>query len=365
MNLFNTLILSTVYIFNSLGQYLTIAEDGTTSLSDTPVGINLTEADDGDYNTGRYDANANSIDWILKPSGEGTYTIGYNVPDGYATAFLYTPNSGMPQQNGIALTYTEPSADFTAGQWMISSSPKSESIDVKLDEAAEYTTPDFAKANVANITLLRKLYAKEWNTFCVPFPISAEQISNIWGTGTRVATFKKVSGSKIIFSTCDAIKADEPCIIEPMKVNDNNTYQIDGIDVGSWGSASSPSTTIEAEDGSYTYMGSYSPMQAQKGNYALGGSNKMYHLTAPMSMNGYRAIFKYSSNKGEQAKQLTWGFAEDTPTGIDHLTGKDTASPTPTNIYQMDGKMVKRKATTTQGLRPGVYIMNGMKVVVK
>ena len=39
--------------------------------------------------------------------------------------------------------------------------------------------------------------------------------------------------------------------------------------------------------------------------------------------------------------------------------------PTVAHIYGMDGRLVRRDATTTEGLPKGMYIMNGKKVVVK
>lgn len=367
MSIFSTLLMSAIYIFNSQGQYLSIGDDGTTSLSSTPVSINLTPVDESDYQTGRYNANANSIDWIIKPSADGTYTIGYNVPDAYATAFLYTPTqaNGNTTAHGIALTYMEPSADFTAGQWTISTQDPT-CIDVTLNENVAYQKPTFTdKTETANVTLIRTLYAKEWNTFCVPFPITTEQISSIWGEGTRVAKFTRVNGSEIIFSTCqeDGIQANVPYIIEPQQVNKNNTYQIDGVNISDWADTN-PKTTIESTDGTYDFIGSYISMTVKAGCYGLASNNVMLHLTKPAPLKGYRAYFTYTSNNGSAAKQLTWGFG-DPSTDITVIPGTETTSPTPRDIYQMDGKLVKHKATSTEGLRPGVYIMNGMKVIVK
>ena len=39
--------------------------------------------------------------------------------------------------------------------------------------------------------------------------------------------------------------------------------------------------------------------------------------------------------------------------------------PTVAHIYGMDGRLVRRDATTIEGLPKGMYIMNGKKVVVK
>ena len=49
---------------------------------------------------------------------------------------------------------------------------------------------------------------------------------------------------------------------------------------------------------------------------------------------------------------------------VDGITEAEQ-QPTLAHIYGMDGRLVRRDATTTEGLPKGMYIMNGKKVVVK
>lgn len=46
MNLLYTLALTSVYIFNSLGQYLSVGEDGKPVLSKKPVAMDVTTANE-------------------------------------------------------------------------------------------------------------------------------------------------------------------------------------------------------------------------------------------------------------------------------------------------------------------------------
>ena len=118
--------MSAIYITNGLGQYLSIGDDGTASLSFSPVSIDLTKADEeNNFDTGRYHANDSKLAWTLKASGNCTYTIGCQVPDAYGTAFLYTNEQGSPAGDakaflktgeGIALSYQEPDASFTSAR---------------------------------------------------------------------------------------------------------------------------------------------------------------------------------------------------------------------------------------------------------
>lgn len=379
MSIFSTLLMSAIYITNGLGQYLTIGEDGTASLSSSPVSIELTKADEeGNFDNGRYLANNTKPAWTMKTSGNGTYTIGCQIPDAYGTAFLYTSKQGsstgdakgfLKTGEGISLTYQEPDASFTSGQWYVSTEIGIQ--EVALNETQSYVKPTFTKPLV-NVKLKRTLYAKEWNSFCVPFPITTEQTVENWGEGTIVATFYGVSGTRLLFKTCRQIEAGKPYVLLPEKVNENQTYSFDGINASDWSQAlgkagnESDNADIMTSVGQFQYIGKYEPATVPSRAYVFGDGDKMYHLTSDMTMNGFRAYFWDTATGTSAAKQLTWGFS-DTPTSIEVIPGNDAngRKSSPTDIYKLDGKVVKRKATSTEGLRPGIYIMNGMKVIVK
>ena len=55
---------------------------------------------------------------------------------------------------------------------------------------------------------------------------------------------------------------------------------------------------------------------------------------------------------------------------IEEITGIDTpraddGKDTTYDIYDMSGRTVRKAATTTDGLKPGLYIINGRKVLVE
>lgn len=85
----------------------------------------------------------------------------------------------------------------------------------------------------------------------------------------------------------------------------------------------------------------------------------MFHLTAPVEADGFRCYFQDISGSD---RQLTWGIDNNT-TGIDG-TFVAPQAPKVGNIYTVNGQLVRRNSTAA-GLAPGVYIMNGIKLIVK
>lgn len=349
MNLLYTLALTSVYIFNSLGQYLSVGEDGKPAISDKPVAMDVTAANETpSKDANRWNFGGKDIKWILKSSADGTYTLGYQDSDAYSTTFVYT-------QNGtLATSYEEPAATFESAQWKVSTEALKQQT-VTLDEAQNYVRPKFTGSYV-DVTLKRKLYTDEWNSLCLPFPLSAAQIAELWGDGSKVAILTGDSETKLSFSICDNIEAGKPCLLDPKNVNTtDHTYEIKGIDVSTWENNSDLQYIV----GSTRMKGFFSPTTIKIGSYVIGEANKVYHLVSDMEAKGFRCYFEDVSGKN---RQLTWGIDNNT-TGIDG-TFVAPQAPKVGNIYTVNGQLVRRNSTAA-GLAPGVYIMNGIKLIVK
>ena len=349
MNLLYTLALTSVYIYNSLGQYLSVGKDGKPAISDKPVAMEVSKATETPAkDANRWNFGGKDIKWILKSSANGTYTLGYQDSDAYSTAFVYT-------QNGtLATSYEEPAATFESAQWKVSTeAPKNQAV--TLDEAQNYVRPTFTGSYV-DVTLKRKLYTDEWNSLCLPFPLSAAQIAELWGAGTKVAILTGDSETKLSFSICDNIEAGKPCLLDPKNVNTtDHTYEIKGIDVSTW----EDNSDLQYIVGSTRMKGFFSPTTIKIGSYVIGEANKVYNLVSDMEAKGFRCYFEDVSGKN---RQLTWGIDNNT-TGIDG-TFVAPQAPKVGNIYTVNGQLVRRNSTAA-GLAPGVYIMNGIKLIVK
>ncbi len=308
-----------------------------------PVAMEVTDANETpSKDAGRKNFNGTDIKWILKPSADGTYTLGYQDSDAYSTAFVYT-------QNGtLATSYEEPAASFASGQWFVKQV-------VKLDETKEYVQPKFT-GDYVDVELKRELYAKEWNSICLPFDLPADQVVAAWGAGTRVLEFTSTTGNNLNLSDRADIKAGTPYFFQPERVSTDHTYTFTQIKTATWDrSGKVPSVTIEP----IKLTGFYSPSELPARCYVFGDENKLYHLTSAMPADGFRCYFQDMSGSN---RQLTWGI-DDNTTDIDG-TFVTPQAPKVGNIYTVNGQLVRRNSTAA-GLAPGVYIMNGIKLIVK
>lgn len=346
MNLLYTLALTSVYIFNSQGQYLSVGKDGKPVLSKKPVAMEVTNATEtpSSKDAGRKNFNGTDVKWILKSSADGTYTLGYQDSDAYSTAFVYTLDGA------IATSYEEPAATFESAQWKVSKQQV-----VYLDETKEYDLPKFTGEYV-DVELKRELYAKEWNSICLPFNVSADQVVAAWGADTKVLEFTSTTGNNLNLTERTVIKAGTPYFIQPGHVSNDNTYTFTNIETATWDrSGKVHSVTIKP----IKLTGFYSPSKLPARCYVFGDENKLYHLPGAMPADGFRCYFQDSSGSDSQ---LTWGIDNNT-TGIDGTFVKPEA-PKVGNIYNVNGQLVRRNSTAA-GLAPGVYIMNGIKLIVK
>ena len=350
MNLLYTLALTSVYIFNSLGQYLSVGEDGKPVLSKKPVAMEVTNATEtpSSKDAGRKNFNGTDVKWILKSSADGTYTLGYQDSNAYSTAFVYT-------QNGtIATSYEEPAATFESAQWTVSTETPKQQV-VYLDETKEYVQPTL-NGYFVDVELKRELYAKEWNSICLPFNLSADQVVAAWGAGTKVLEFTSTTGNNLNLTERADIKAGTPYFLQPERVSTDHTYTFTDIETATWDvSGKVPSKTIEP----IKLTGFYTPTELPARCYVFGDENKLYHLVSAMQADGFRCYFQDLSGSDPQ---LTWGI-DDNTTDIDG-TFVTPQAPKVGNIYTVNGQLVRRNSTAA-GLAPGVYIMNGIKLIVK
>lgn len=216
----------------------------------------------------------------------------------------------------------------------------------------ETATVSFNAQNDVDVQLERTLSPEYWNTFCVPFSISAEVIKDMFGEGTQVCTFGSMNGNVMNFAHSTSIEAGKPYIVKPTKEVVNPSFT--GVNIEAVAAK-------QVGANGFFMQGIYSvktDLTTDGTNLFLGDGNKFYKPAAGSAkMKGMRAYFIVPQGTNFAALRANIDGAT---TAIDELTTV-VEQPTDNRIYNLQGQFV---GTSFEGLH-GVYVQNGKKVLVK
>lgn len=219
-----------------------------------------------------------------------------------------------------------------------------------LDEVA---VNSFNAQNNVDVQLKRTLSPEHWNSFCVPFAISADVIAEKFGAGTLVYTFGSMNGNVMNFAVSTTIEAGTPYIVKPTQEVVDPSFT--GVNI------EATAAKKVGADG-YFMQGIYSAktdLTTDGTNLFLGDGNKFYKPagTTTARMKGLRAFFIVPQGTNLAALRANIDGAT---TAIDEFATV-VEQPTDNRIYNLQGQFV---GTSFEGLH-GVYVQNGKKVLVK
>lgn len=205
----------------------------------------------------------------------------------------------------------------------------------------------------ANVTLNRShLVTDSWNTFCVPFAISAEEIATTWGDGTELRTFDRMSGNTMYFKKAESIEAGKPYLVKPTKVTTGDLI-FNGVQTVA-------DAVNRVGEGEYFMVGTYNAIQlAEDGSRLFLSTNNEFKKPQQNSakMKGMRVYFEVPANTKPAELRANIDGVE---TGINAINGieGDTTAP----VYNLQGQCV---GNSLRSLAPGIYVQGGKKYVVK
>lgn len=230
----------------------------------------------------------------------------------------------------------------------------------------EYTLDETKTKNViedcayANVTLQRTLEASHWNSFCVPFALDKDQVTQYFGEGTQLRTYEgRCENNIVYFATVDNIEAGKPYIMKPGNaVVTNPTFEgvsmvATGLDENGNPQAVGATSTVQMK-GIYNHV----TLVQDKTNIYIGAGNKFYYPAdaEACQMNGLRAYFIVP--EGTDIKKLRANL-DGATTSLGEIFDTEESN---TPVYNLQGQCVGNSLST---LKSGIYVQNGKKVVVK
>lgn len=226
---------------------------------------------------------------------------------------------------------------------------------LSLDENAETSVTEKAlkDANTAgsayDVKLARTLTANVWNTICLPFDVTAEQIADVLKSAGNVKEYDREDASKqtIYFKDATTMVAGKPYLIKPTESAKELVFK--GVKITEYSASSSLGND-------YGVCGTFVPykLSTDGTDLFLKTDGKFYvPAEGKETMKGFRAYFLVPTNTAAAALNLSFGAA----TGIDGIAADAEKN---VKVYNVNGQYV---GTSIEALPKGLYIVGGKKVL--
>lgn len=192
-----------------------------------------------------------------------------------------------------------------------------------------------------------------WYTICLPFNVAKEQLVEVFG-GKKVElrTFDHMEGMVMYFKSVENLEAGVPYLIKPNKNLDNLLFENVKIDM-----AAHPDLQVGADG--YFMKGTYQATELNPDgtNLFLGDNNTFFRPSEnDHRMKGTRVYFIIPRKAVDQV------LSYDTETIVDGIVDVEVNSQSNSQkVYNINGVYV---GDNLRNLTPGVYIVDGKKVVV-
>lgn len=225
-----------------------------------------------------------------------------------------------------------------------------------LNENAETSVTEEALLNAAiagkayDVTLTRTLTANVWNTICLPFDVTAEQIADVLKSAENVKEFDHEDASKqtIYFKDATTMVAGKPYLIKPTESAKELVFK--GVKITEY----EPKNTSGDNYAVYGTFGKYT-MKTDGTELFLKTDGKFYIPAAgTATMKGFRAYF-YNINGSTAGAALNLSFGD--ATGINGVAADAEKN---VKVYNVNGQYV---GTSLEALPKGLYIVGGKKVL--
>lgn len=225
-----------------------------------------------------------------------------------------------------------------------------------LSLSEENTSLGIDSDTYGNVTVDRTLKVDSWNTFCVPFAMTAEQLA-----ANKIEEVRKLentveNGGSVVLNFSDPVTEIEAGVPYIVKVSET----VSQITVN--GAAVKVAKPAPLEVGSVNMQGNYGKMSITGDQYFI-SNNKFYRAADKnVTVKGFRAYITMDQAAAGVNQMLI--NIDGNVTAIEDVLGEDVDATV--NVYTIDGVCVKsgvKSSEALDGLRKGIYIVNGKKVV--
>lgn len=293
------------------------------------------------------------------PRKAGEYTIAAGIPSGDGS-FIYARNPETKEKITVPLTVNKTSLVLLNDD---SAQPEgSKNVDIIRSNSS----------NTVDVTLSgRTLYKDgDWNTLCLPFSLTADQVNSALDKPTELKTLSETSFAggtlTLTFADASSIAAGKPYIIRWNKdegyVDDDAHNIVNPVFTDVTISKSKDIVKTTYAD----FIGNISPTAFEANDLTtlfLGSNNKLYYPNAIMNLDAFRAYFQLKGISVADIASTRMNLGDDNDvTGIIEAEAHSQHSALNSKLsewFTLDGRKLDKQPT-----KSGLYIYKGKKVVI-
>ena len=220
-----------------------------------------------------------------------------------------------------------------------------------------------AACEYANVTLTRTLLKEKWNTFSVPFSLTADQLNASALAGSTLYAFKESDATSISFQTVTTVEAGQPYLL---KLPETQTEDIVN--------PTFKGVTVVQTEGMTQGENGHVQFASQIYDKTLSGVNGVCYLsaetgylkklTATGAIKGLRCYF-IVPDPSISASNIKMLFDDDMTIGTEDIDPRPSAlSPLP-SAFDLMGRQIVNRKSVNRILSRGIYIVDGIIIIVK
>jgi hypothetical protein len=196
---------------------------------------------------------------------------------------------------------------------------------LNLSESSLNSSIGTSSGQVADVNLTRSLTSSQYNTFCLPFALTAAQMEEFFGEDYDLEEF--ISSSleddvlNLSFERKYALEAGKPYLLQPSVNVANPSFE--GVTIA----ATSPDD--QTSDSYISFHGTFAPTELEGDNknlLFLGADNELFWPEETADIKGFRAYFEVKNGAAKVARRARIVQQTNTATGIDQIVNRQSSN---------------------------------------
>lgn len=215
-------------------------------------------------------------------------------------------------------------------------------------------TQTYTEGNALNLTngltnfVYNRTFPAGWNTICLPFATTTAA----FGEGVKAQAFISADNNGLNFREVTELEANKPYLIYFKEAKETPTY---------FGTEITSTTPVSVTFGDFTFCGSYEASISMAGKYGVADQGNVQKLMLGGEGSTLKATRAYFTKSGNQPAMININL-DGNATGIENIEQNQADIY---DVYNLQGQLIRKNATSLNGLAKGIYIVNGKKVMVK